>query len=495
MKQFDFRQSVNGTATIAALAGIAVGGTVAAGSLLYLTAASLNGTAVVLALVAGGAAAFALVKAGGLRARADKLSSEMNEISARLLRIESRSAEPDRQSGRLSSTVAEVTGEIALLGGLVRDLAETVALQDRDVAALKTELETSKAPPPVTDRALVVRTPAPALATIPSVELAPRPRGVIPSLFPVPEAALAASRDEVVDAAENRRIAAVVDAFENDRIELHMQPVVSLPQRKPRFYEILTRLRLADDTILVPAEFLPVLERRDLVVDLDRKVLTRAAAIARHLAARGSEARVSCNLSGASVEAGILRAAGRIAEAYPDVADRLILELSQRSWRSLDADKAGTLAQLRSKGFGLALDRATDLRLDPLTLAERGVAYVKLSADLLLRPDAGRPDIVAGDLAAILARAGIRLIAERVEREEDVPDLIDLNVPLAQGFVFAPPRAVRPEVLAQPPQADAKAEAQAGEKPAARPPEALPAVAAQVQPERQPFRAFLRRAG
>ena len=82
-----------------------------------------------------------------------------------------------------------------------------------------------------------------------------------------------------------RRLGAILEAFEKDRVELHLQPVVSLPQRKPHFYEVLARLRLSDESILVPAEFLPNLERAGLVAELDRKVLTRAAAIARHLAA------------------------------------------------------------------------------------------------------------------------------------------------------------------------------------------------------------------
>jgi cyclic-di-GMP phosphodiesterase TipF (flagellum assembly factor) len=210
---------------------------------------------------------------------------------------------------------------------------------------------------------------------------------------------------------------------------------------------------------------------------------------------------VSCNLSPASLDDGILRAAGRIAEAYPDVADRLILELSQRCWRGLDADNAGTIALLRNKGLGFALDRATDLRLDPLALAERGVGYVKLPAELLLRPEGGRGlDIQMSDLATVLTRAGIRLIAERVEREEDVPDLIDLDIPLAQGFVFAPPRAIRPEVLTP------AALAPSALAPAAAPvPEPLPTAASAGAPdlpasesdpqERKPFRAFLRRAG
>jgi cyclic-di-GMP phosphodiesterase TipF (flagellum assembly factor) len=446
-------------------------------------------------IIAAGAGIAAFHQGMLLRRRADKLSGEMDVLAARLLRLEARLAEPERASTGLTSTVAEVSGEIALLGGIVRDLAVTVAAQDRDVAALKDHWERSKAhafPQP----ALVAKaSPAPAAAR------EPRPRErVIPSILPMPEPQDAANQPAppprearpAPDNREMRRAGAVLEAFENDRIELHLQPVVSLPQRKARFYEVLARLRLADDTILVPAEFLPVLEKSDLAAEFDRKVLTRAAAIARHLAGRGSDARVSCNLSPASLEGGVLRAAGRIAEAYPDVAGRLMLELSQQSWRALDADTAGTIALLRQKGLAFSLDRATDLRLDPLALAERGVAYVKLPAELLLQPETGRGlDIAVGDLATVLARAGIRLVAERVEREEDVPNLIDLNLPLAQGFVFAPPRAIRPEVLATSAAAPSSpAEAQ----PAPPPPEPVTAAAAAGE-ERRPFRAFLRRAG
>ena len=124
-----------------------------------------------------------------------------------------------------------------------------------------------------------------------------------------------------------------------------------------------------------------------------------------------------------------------------------------------------------------------------------GVRFVKLPADLLIAADQGRGlDIAAADLASVLRRAGIKLIADKVEREEVVPDLIDLDIPLAQGFVFAAPRAVRSDVLGAaspregaPPPEPAPAPAPAAPAPAPEPP-------ARTQ-ERLPFRAFLRRAG
>ena len=112
---------------------------------------------------------------------------------------------------------------------------------------------------------------------------------------------------------------------------------------------------------------------------------------------------------------------------------------------------------------------------------------MKVSADLLLRQASARQnlsDIAVEDLVAALARAGIRLVATAVERETDVPDLIDLDVPFAQGSVFAAPRAVRADVLA------AAAPAQAAPAAAAPPAPEEP----EPPPQRRPFRDFLRRA-
>jgi cyclic-di-GMP phosphodiesterase TipF (flagellum assembly factor) len=451
--------------------------------------AAAGGTAAIAAF--GGAApailglhAFALAAVGAVwiqgrrnRQATDKMSSDFDALAKRLFQLEHRLAHSAQRSTdpALSSTVAEVTGEIGLLGGIIRELAETVAAQDRDVADLKSKLEQVE-----------VRPPPPARPTPPSFQPPPIPHPE-PSLLP------STRKEPAAPDAEALRAAAILQAFEADRLELHLQPIVSLPQRKVRFYEALARLRLPDETILVPAEFLPLLERSGHSAEFDRRVIGRGLAIARHLMARGSEAIISINLSPRSVEeAGFLRSVTRIVDAYPDTIGRIVFELSQRCWRTLDAERAGALAALRDKGVPFALDRATDLRLDPLALADRGVRFVKLPADLMIAAERNKGlDIEVSDLASVLRRAGIKLVAERVEREEIVPDLIDLDVPLAQGFVFAAPRAVRTEVLGAPVQGEASAPA--AEAPS-EPPDDPPKPPSPPE-ERLPFRAFLRRAG
>jgi cyclic-di-GMP phosphodiesterase TipF (flagellum assembly factor) len=250
------------------------------------------------------------------------------------------------------------------------------------------------------------------------------------------------------------RMRLVTQAFDMDRIELHLQPVVSLPKRKIRFYEALARLRLADGTLLAPCEFLPVLEVSGRIAEFDRRVLVRSMVIARHLVARGSEAIVGVNLAAHSIaEPGFLWSLAGLLDACPEILGKIVLELPQHSWRHLDADHRRALAALRERGVPFSLDRAADLRFDAQALADLGIRFMKLPAELLVKAAAqsdGRyagPELDVRDYASTLWRHGIRLIAEQVDREETVPVLCDLGMPLAQGFVFAAPRPVKPEIL------------------------------------------------
>jgi cyclic-di-GMP phosphodiesterase TipF (flagellum assembly factor) len=439
-------------------------------------------------------------RAGTLTARCEKLSGEVDVLSQRLVRLETVTRALAEQQVRavdaglptsapgpdprdLSAGIEEVTAEIGLLSGIVRELAAVVAAQDGEIAGLKA------VPAPIVPLVASPLRPA-ARVTAPEPEIRPeiRPeprfdgpplrRTDSPPAAPWTPRALGRAEAPVRDPA---RDAALIAAFDAAGLEVHLQPIVSLPQRKVVSYEAMARLRLAGET-LMPEAFVPVLERHGRTTDLDRRMLQRVATVAQHLAGRGSQAAVAYGLSPRSLfEPGFLRSLGRLVEGAPDLSGRVMLALPQVSWRNLDAEQAGALADLRGP-IGFILDRPLDLRLDPLALADRGVAQVKVPADLLLRPDSRQamPDIALEDLVASLARAGIRLVAEGVEHETDVPDLIELDVPLAQGSVFAPARVVRAEVLQAAPAASEPT-----------PPNEDP----EPPPQRRPFRDFLRRAG
>lgn len=86
--------------------------------------------------------------------------------------------------------------------------------------------------------------------------------------------------------------------------------------------------------------------------------------------------------------------------------------------------------------------------MEPKVLADHWFRYLKAPASLLLdRSKGAYSDIHPEDLTDLLARSGIDLIAERIESEGMVVDLLDYDVRFGQGFRFSPPRPVRAEAL------------------------------------------------
>ncbi|AWN48814.1 diguanylate phosphodiesterase [Methylobacterium terrae] len=509
---------------------------------------AVAGVALAAAALAGVATVLALRRSARLAGQVETLSGEIDLLSRRLLTLEQREA-PAAPSAGLEAGLSEVTAEIGLLGGIVRELAMAVAAQDEDLTLLKGQpgaapaapaslhpaslhpaplqpAPPAQAPPAfapvqampsqsVPAQAAPASVPpayaqpayAPAHASAPqAAPLQAAPLQGAPSQFAPPTAAPplpvepadaspvaarsaapwasdpilprdavpAPRRPFVPEPAAAPRSEAEILAALSQGLEVHLQPIVSLPQRKVAFYEALARLRVGD-ALLAPSDFLRVLERHGRTTELDRLMLARVTAIGQHLANRGSETPVAYALSpGSLFEPGFLRAVCRLIDLHPELAGRLILALPQRSWRSLDAEQSSALAALRER-IGLAVDRVTEPRLDAAALSVRGASYAKVDVETLLGEHGAA-------LAHTLARAGIRLVAEGVEREADVPDLIDLDLPLAQGSVFSPPRVVRPEVLSPP---------------APPPPEPAPEPtppADEPPPVRRAFRDVLRRA-
>jgi cyclic-di-GMP phosphodiesterase TipF (flagellum assembly factor) len=162
---------------------------------------------------------------------------------------------------------------------------------------------------------------------------------------------------------------------------------------------------------------------------------------------RNKDVGIFCNVSAATLANGTtFSQCLDFLEANRALAPSLVFEFKQATFRNLGATESEHLAALAQRGYRFSIDHVTDLRIDPRELADRGVRFIKVSAALLLDPkQASTSDIHPSDLSDLLGRFGIDLIAERIEGERSVVDLLDYDVRFGQGFLFAPPRPLRPE--------------------------------------------------
>jgi cyclic-di-GMP phosphodiesterase TipF (flagellum assembly factor) len=223
--------------------------------------------------------------------------------------------------------------------------------------------------------------------------------------------------------------------------------MVTLPQRKVRFYEAVTRLRDDTDQVLAADDFIAVAEAAGLIGRIDHMVMLKCVQVLRRLMVRNKDVGVFCNVAAATLgNPTTFAQCLDFLEANRALAPSFVLEFKQATFRNLGPAETEHLAALAQRGFRFSIDHVTDLRIEPRELADRGVRFIKVPAALLLdQRQTSASDIHPSDLSDLLGRFGIDLIAERIEGERAVVDLLDYDVRFGQGFLFAPPRPLRPE--------------------------------------------------
>jgi cyclic-di-GMP phosphodiesterase TipF (flagellum assembly factor) len=360
------------------------------------------------------------------------LARQVAEFGRRLAAVEGKVVSANSAG---ADRIQAVVGEINELGTLVKQLAASVASHD-DLLAAGAAPATPHEEAPNELPSSAGKQPE-AAATVVA-----KPAAAKPAAAPVVDATESApSRSQA------QILAAVKAAVEENRVDIFLQPMVTLPQRKVRYYEAVTRLRDDKDQLLAADDFIAIAEAAGLIGRIDHMVMLKCVQVLRRLMVRNKDVGVFCNVAAATL--GNLTTFAQcldFLEANRALASSFVLEFKQATFRNLGPTATEHLAALAQRGFRFSIDHVTDLRIEPRELADRGVRFIKVPAALLLDPrQSPASDIHASDLSDLLGRFGIDLIAERIEGERAVVDLLDYDVRFGQGFLFAPPRPLRPE--------------------------------------------------
>ena len=161
--------------------------------------------------------------------------------------------------------------------------------------------------------------------------------------------------------------------------------MVTLPQRKVRFYEAVTRLRDDKDQIITADDFVGIAEAAGLIGRIDHMVMLRCVQVLRRLMVRNKDVGVFCNVAAATLgNPATFAQCLDFLEANRALAPSFVLEFKQSTFRNLGPTETEHLAALAQRGFRFSIDHVTDLRIEPRELADRGVRFIKVPAALLL---------------------------------------------------------------------------------------------------------------
>ena len=251
------------------------------------------------------------------------------------------------------------------------------------------------------------------------------------------QAMLKAAYDQIVLTNSLRR------ALDNGELYLQYQPQITLPGRKIIGFEALLRWNSKEHGMVSPARFIPLAEQKGMIRrPIGQWVIKEACRFARKLAEMGrTDLYVAVNISPWQLAADdfvqFLSKTIKEAEVAPE---QLEVEITESALIESLADSIDKLDQLRALGVRLSLDdfgtgysSLTHLRSFP-------VGTIKIDKSFIDRMIDNEEE--EKFIKSIIDMAHVRkliVMAEGVETEAQLKNLIKLGCDAIQGYVFSRP--------------------------------------------------------
>ena len=278
-----------------------------------------------------------------------------------------------------------------------------------------------------------------------------------PARREAPFAASVAEAAVTAPANDTEMLDIMSQAIEAGRLDLYLQPTVTLPERRPCYFEALTRIRTKSDAIILPGSYLRVAESSGLIPLVDNVLLVKSVQTLRKL---GSDSRIRgvfCNISIKTLlDPEFFPELVEFMEENSSLSESLIFEVGQPALLSLDDTELGALDTLAALGYGFSLDHVSDFDVEFASLRDRAFRFIKIDARTFLDDlEAKGSRFSASEIKRALGDFDIKLIVEKVEDEAQVAKLLDLGVDLAQGHLFGKPKPMSPALFREIENADA----------------------------------------
>jgi EAL domain-containing protein (putative c-di-GMP-specific phosphodiesterase class I) len=261
-----------------------------------------------------------------------------------------------------------------------------------------------------------------------------RPQRNVPPRTPVPPIA----RQPREDLAE-----VVRRAYEAEGIEIHLQPVMSLGNRRAQLYESFPRLRDGRGGLIRPETYARACTDAALLAGIERLAFRRTVQILGRLVERGKQRPIFCPLSAEALRDGtFLRAFHETLKAGPALASNLIFELSEADLARLGPAERDAIHALANAGFRFSLQDV--MQLDMAAIGDLPIAFVKLLPIALH----GQPGHAAG-LVARVRSIGAEPVVDGVEGDHDISVAQALGIVLGQGGFLSEPRPLKADVVGE----------------------------------------------
>lgn len=244
---------------------------------------------------------------------------------------------------------------------------------------------------------------------------------------------------------EQRITNEMVNALEQRQFQVYLQPKYNLQTNLPVGAEALVRWFHPERGIISPGIFIPVFERNGFIIKLDRYVWEEVCRLLRKWLDEGkSPAPISVNVSRVNIyNPGFIESIRGLAEKYRIPYHLLELEITESAYTENPGVMRETIKTLQNQGFKILMDDfgSAYSSLNILKNIEMNV----LKIDMKFMEEAETPGRSQNILASIVRMAKwlhLPVVAEGVEKRQQVDFLRGIGCEYVQGYYFAKPMPI-----------------------------------------------------
>ncbi|SNZ05555.1 PAS domain S-box-containing protein/diguanylate cyclase (GGDEF) domain-containing protein [Cohaesibacter gelatinilyticus] len=234
----------------------------------------------------------------------------------------------------------------------------------------------------------------------------------------------------------------LVTALEKNEIDVVFQPIVGLKDRQIKGFEALARWTHAQRGIVPPSEFIPAAERTGLIVPLGIYIMEQAArqlSVWQQSQESLGDLFMSVNVSSRQLlRHDLINDVKTVLSRSNVKRGTLKLELTESLVMENPEYASQVLEKLRNMGAGLSLDdfgtgysSLAYLQHFPFDTLKIDKSFIGQSSQVT--------SVILSSIVALAKDLDLNLVAEGVENEEAVSQLLAMGCPLAQGFLFGKP--------------------------------------------------------
>jgi diguanylate cyclase (GGDEF)-like protein/PAS domain S-box-containing protein len=240
-----------------------------------------------------------------------------------------------------------------------------------------------------------------------------------------------------------RRLALLRDlrrCVENDELVLHYQPQVDLATGETIGLEALIRWQHPSGQLVMPDDFIPEVERSELMGPITEWVINEALRMLRRLRDEGYDLTMAVNIAGRclSAETNLFETIEQLTDSWGIPPNKLTCEITEGAL--IDTAIPSLVTRLKDMAARLSIDDFGTGYSSLVYLQRLPVVEIKADRSFVTGLMSVKEDAVIVRSTIELAHSlSLRIVAEGVEDEATMNLLVSYGCDVAQGYCFSRP--------------------------------------------------------